>query len=130
MARPDQVAHGHYEQRLVRVYPERYAPTEIELTRQYPSYTVPLPAPRIFEEAVRSTIEFATEKGYPSGTIAKVVMVSRFGDCGLTRRLRAESGYDIRLHPECLEFVSEEECPRLLHEYDMGRLHPDHRTRT
>ena len=56
-------------------------------------------------------------------------MVSRMGDCGLSRYLRSDHGYDLRMDPECLEIVSEEERPRLLHEYDVGRLHPDHRPR-
>ena len=33
----------------------------------------------------------------PPGTTLKIVMVSRFGDCGLTDDLSAENGYHIRL---------------------------------
>lgn len=33
----------------------------------------------------------------PPGTILKIVMVSRFGDCGLTDDLSADHGYHIRV---------------------------------
>lgn len=33
----------------------------------------------------------------PPGTTLKIVMVSRFGDAGLTDRLDADYGYDVRL---------------------------------
>ena len=33
----------------------------------------------------------------PAGATMKIVMVSRFGDCGLCDNLSAEYGYDVRL---------------------------------
>mgnify|MGYP003704718659 CR=1 FL=1 len=33
----------------------------------------------------------------PAGTTLKIVMVSRFGDCGLTDDLNAEFGYHVRI---------------------------------
>lgn len=38
-----------------------------------------------------------TEHPIPSGSILKIVMVSRFEDCGLTDNLAADYGYDLRL---------------------------------
>jgi len=40
-----------------------------------------------------------------AGTRVKVVMVSRFGDCGITDRLWAETGYITRVPPEALELT-------------------------
>ena len=34
-----------------------------------------------------------------AGTLVKVVMVSRFGDCGITTNLQAEHGYSNRVMP-------------------------------
>lgn len=45
----------------------------------------------------------AREYIIPAGTPVKVVMVSRFGDCGITTDLKAENGYDSRVQPEELE---------------------------
>ncbi len=33
----------------------------------------------------------------PAGRTLRIVMVSRFGDCGLTDDLKAQYGYDVRL---------------------------------
>lgn len=38
-----------------------------------------------------------TTRTIPAGTTLKIVMVSRFGDCGLTDDLEAEYGYGLRL---------------------------------
>lgn len=125
MAWPHEVPHGSFHAKLVRVYPERYdATNDLEwINRMLADHGKPPTTPEVL---LKNTIEGAREKGYVSGTIAKVVMVSRMGDCGLTRNLRAEFGYDMRLAPECLEIVSDEEAPRLLHQWDMGRLNGDH----
>lgn len=37
------------------------------------------------------------EVAVPPGTTLKIVMVSRFGDCGLTDNLQADHGYHLRL---------------------------------
>ena len=37
-------------------------------------------------------------KKIPIGTTLKIVMVSRFGDCGLTDDLNAENGYHLRVN--------------------------------
>lgn len=39
----------------------------------------------------------------PARTLVKVVMVSRFGDCGITTNLKADTGYDARVEPDELE---------------------------
>lgn len=38
-----------------------------------------------------------TDVPVPAGTTLKIVMVSRFGDCGLTDDLNAENGYSLRV---------------------------------
>ncbi len=38
-----------------------------------------------------------TRVDVPAGTTLKIVMVSRFGDCGLTDDLNAENGYSLRV---------------------------------
>lgn len=43
-----------------------------------------------------------TPTPYSKGDLVKVVMVSRFGDCGITTRLRAKNGYAARVEPEDL----------------------------
>jgi hypothetical protein len=60
---------------------------------------------------------FAEERGYVSGDIAKVVMLSRFGDAGLTKFLTTEYGYNLRLDPESLELLSDDEERAVLAEY-------------
>ena len=41
-----------------------------------------------------------TGQKIPAGTTMKIVMVSRFGDVGLTTDLKAECGYTVRVDPE------------------------------
>lgn len=113
--------------KLVRVYPERFdvTPEDLEgwaeMTDQGKDLSRGLVLARL--------VEHAREHGIESGTVCKVVMASQFGDFGLTKYLRADHGYSVRMYSECLEEVSEEERPRLLHEYDMGRLNPESRPR-
>ena len=45
------------------------------------------------------------EEIWDTGTLVKVVMVSRFGDCGITTELNVERGYHARVMPEQLEIV-------------------------
>lgn len=42
-----------------------------------------------------------------AGTKVKVVMVSRFGDCGVTTKLKATTGYSNRVMPWDLEEIPE-----------------------
>lgn len=84
MARADQVPHGHLHGQICRLLTDRPPPPKDESGR---SYYADLPA----------------------GTIVKVVMVSRLGDCGVTTNLDAESGYTLRVQPEELELVPDEE---------------------
>jgi hypothetical protein len=39
-----------------------------------------------------------TTEMVPAGTVLKIVMVSRFGDCGLSDDLTADYGYGLRLN--------------------------------
>lgn len=43
---------------------------------------------------------------YKAGDLVKVVMVSRFGDCGITTDLTKQYGYAARVEPESLEPVT------------------------
>lgn len=109
--------------KLVRVFPERADPeAEIEHGIKHGWFKDGVPTK---EQEVARIIEWAATKGYISGTIAKVVMVSRFGDAGLSRYLRANNGYDIRLFPECIEVIPDAEVAKLLEQYDEGRLNPE-----
>lgn len=118
MARHDEVDHGHLHGKIVRVYPER---TNLVQYRKELKHYTDKECLETDEQIVASILAHAAERGYQSGTVCKVVMVSRLGDCGLSKRLRDQHGYSLRVNPECLEVVSEEERPRLLHEFDMGR---------
>lgn len=44
-----------------------------------------------------------TERLLPTGTMVKIVMVSRFGDVGITDDLTAQVGYHARIDLELLE---------------------------
>jgi len=114
MARPDQVDHGHWHGKIVRVYPER-APT-IHVGSLHPLFMIPITTPE--DEQTKFTVKFCAEKGYKSGTVCKVVMVSRLGDCGLSQDLRSDMGYNLRVDPACLEEVPAEEAQELLRKYD------------
>lgn len=120
MAQPEEVDHGHWHGKIVRLYPERYQPgQELAMLEKY-AQEKGVPPPTA-EEMTEHWIELATSRGYASGTVAKVVMVSRFGDCGLTRQLDTEHGYDIRAYPECLELVPEEEVQAALKKRERAR---------
>jgi hypothetical protein len=57
---------------------------------------------------------------YKAGDLVKVVMVSRLGDCGITKDLEKEHGYAARVMPEELEEFKRpmQTCP------ECGRLVP------
>lgn len=48
---------------------------------------------------------FFVERGFTKNDLVKVVMVSRFGDCGVTKQLTAENGYGLRVYPKALDPV-------------------------
>jgi hypothetical protein len=47
-----------------------------------------------------------------AGTVVKVVMVSRFGDCGITKDIKKTSGYSNRVMPWDLEEIPGQEYRR------------------
>lgn len=47
----------------------------------------------------RLTKDYAHRPEFRKGDLVKCVMVSRFGDCGLTKDLKAENGYNLRVPP-------------------------------
>lgn len=47
----------------------------------------------------RITREHPHRPEFKIGDVVKCVMVSRMGDCGLTKNLQAERGYDLRVMP-------------------------------
>lgn len=58
------------------------------------------------DDQVRAAVvTHAANLGWSNGDIGKVVMVSRLGDCGLTKNSDATHGYTLRLTPECLEVI-------------------------
>lgn len=56
---------------------------------------------------ISDTWEHDGFNGFHRGELVKVVMVSRFGDCGLTKNLQAEYGYDVRVAPRELVPVNQ-----------------------
>lgn len=81
-------AYRQYEEKTVKRYggkkPQLYATINIDVegTQHYPSYK--------------------------KGTRVKVVMASRLGDVGITKKLDADSGYDLRVAVEHLTNFSGE----------------------
>lgn len=78
MARPHEVAHGYLHGRLVKIR---------------------------WDQLSENAREHCAKRGYGPETAAKVVMVSSMGDLGLTQRLDAKTGYDLRLDPEEVEMI-------------------------
>lgn len=87
MASPEQVGHGWMHAQVFRL--KKDCPT----AREYLGYW------ENGEPAMKPT-------PYKAGDLVKVVMVSRFGDCGITTDLKAEYGYAARVMPEELEQVT------------------------
>lgn len=83
MARPDQVSHGHMHHKVFRL-------REDVTGRDWHGHG--------------ADPEF-TDHLLPKGSLVKVVMVSRFGDCGITDNLTAENGYIARVCPELLDLA-------------------------
>lgn len=86
MAFPHEVAHGHLYGKLCRLL-------------------VDLPDAQRFTGHHAATGPVMESHPYRAGQTVKVVMVSRFGDCGITDRLDAEHGYDARVYPQNLEII-------------------------
>lgn len=80
MARPEEVDHGSMLGKIYRLKKDCPNAAEFDGTK-----TIPAPL--------------------KVGDIVKVVMVSRFGDCGITTDLSKERGYSARVNPEDLEDV-------------------------
>lgn len=83
MARPEEVAHGHMHGKLFRLKVDRMGGKYLG--------TWSNDGPNM------------EERPYKKGDIVKVVMVSRFGDCGITHDVNAVNGYELRVDPEDLE---------------------------
>lgn len=103
MSRPHEVSHGHFHHKIVKVYPERI---NCGFFREEYEHWTKKPCTMSDDEIQQHMIEHAKKFGYASGDTAKVVMVSRMGDCGITKNLEAEYGYDFRIAPECLTIES------------------------
>jgi hypothetical protein len=59
----------------------------------------------MFHKQFRIRREYPHRPEFKKGDLVKVVMVSRFGDVGLTKDLAAEFGYDLRVEPWELDLV-------------------------
>lgn len=81
MAQPHEVPHGWMHGRNFKVKKDTIASRFDLRTRESTPFTI------------------------PAGTLVKVVMVSRFGDCGITTDLKAENGYTARVDPSELDMV-------------------------
>lgn len=79
MAQPHEVPHGWMHGRNFKLKRDTTASNFDPKTRESTPFTI------------------------PAGTIVKVVMVSRFGDCGITTDLKAENGYTARVEISELE---------------------------
>lgn len=53
----------------------------------------------MFHKRFRIRREYTHRPEFKKGDLVRVVMVSRFGDVGLTKNLEAERGYDLRVEP-------------------------------
>lgn len=84
MAHPDQVEHGWMHRKLFKL--------KEDVEGERPDWSA-------------GTLRFDPVP-MPAGTIVKVVMVSRFGDCGITTNLDALNGYDARVFPDVLEEIA------------------------
>lgn len=100
MARPDQVGHGYLLHKIVRVYPERVDPDLYREHYEHFNDKVCFLTDAEIRQEYRDWLESA---GFLSGDLCKIVMVSRFGDCGITKDLTAAHGYTTRIWPECVE---------------------------
>jgi hypothetical protein len=90
MARPEEVDHGWMHGKIFRLK------IDVPHAREYLGYW------NATEPAMKPT-------PYKAGDLVKVVMVSRFGDCGITTDLKKENGYAARVEPESLELVQSDE---------------------
>lgn len=84
MAKPEEVDHGHLLHKVCKLLINR--PDTKKWTGEHGKHGPVM----IAHPLVR-------------GMLVRVVMVSRFGDCGITDNLLAESGYIARVKPEHLE---------------------------
>ncbi len=79
---------------------------------------------------IREGTEFSRTKGFHTGDRVKVVMVSRFGDCGVTKQLDVQYGYSLRVPPKellPLDPLPTSVCPDCFYEkadHDGGCLKP------
>ena len=69
----------------------------IQHTHAYVTITRPLVLKKWNGKHHPSVEANMTYEEKPAGTTLKIVMVSRFGDCGLTDDLNAEFGYHVRV---------------------------------
>ena len=66
-------------------------------THAYVTVTQPVVLRKWNGNHYSSTEANMTDVHVPAGTTLKIVMVSRFGDCGLTDDLNADTGYSLRV---------------------------------
>jgi hypothetical protein len=70
---------------------------EYKPTHAYVTVTQPVVLRKWNGDHYPSTEANITNVHVPAGTTLKIVMVSRFGDCGLTDDLDADNGYSLRV---------------------------------
>ena len=91
MARPEEVEHGNFHGKIC--FLQRYVEAIDHFVIGQERY-----------DPTKSYAEGFNMRKYviPKGARVKCVMVSRFGDCGITDDLNAERGYVARVPPEWL----------------------------
>jgi hypothetical protein len=104
--------------KLVRVFPERLDiglyRDEAKRISEFHGSTVQLGT----DDDIRaSVLAHARERGWESGDVGRVVMASRMGDVGLSKILDATHGYSLRVYPECLEVIGDDEAERIVSEW-------------
>lgn len=102
MARPEEVDHGHLHGKKVRLVLHK---VDCDWWRRLQEHWTGKPCMMSDDDVRAAVVKHAADFGWANGDIGKVVMVSRFGDCGITKNLDATHGYTLRLLPECLEVV-------------------------
>lgn len=98
--------------KIVRVHPERYVPSDDLVAELAKSGAITR------ERVGAALAAYLTSRGYPSGTVAKVITVNRWGSCGVARDLDG-AAHELRLPAECLVDAATDRCMTCGH----GRQH-------
>lgn len=116
MARPEEVPHGFLHGKIVRLRLERY---DCDGYRTEVAHWTKKPCTLTDAEVLAHMDEHAAKYGWKNGDVGKAVMVSRLGDVGISKNLRADNGYTLRVEPACLELVPDDEAAALVRAFQL-----------